>query len=412
MNEKKRKSADPVPTRKSRNLTETYLESVRPPTSGRLSLRDGNPPGFGVSVTANGVKSFVLDYRIFHRKRRMTLGRWPELTVEEARDAATHARKDVRENRDPLLTKHQSRDMRTVHELAADYLSKYAEPYKRESSVDDDRTMLATIVRPRIGDYAVAAITREHIQKIHKDLAATPYRANRCLALLSKMFNLAIEWNATNRVWRSDNPALGVKKYPEEKRSRWLDKKEIGGLLKVLDKYPEQKTANAIRLILLTGSRKGEALAAKWADIDFTNRLWRKDSAHTKQKREEFAPLNSDAVKLLKRMRQTAKDTDEFLFPGRIAGRPLEDLKIHWAEIRKLAGLPDVHIHDLRHTYASHLVSTGVPLLTVGKLLGHTQSGTTERYAHIAQAPQRAAAEKFGVIFRHAKKAARKRAAR
>jgi integrase len=156
------------------------------------------------------------------------------------------------------------------------------------------------------------------------------------------MFNLAVEWNATNKVWRSDNPALGVKKYPEEKRSRWLDKKEIGSLLKVLDKYPEQKTANAIRLILLTGSRKGEALAAKWPDIDLKNRLWRKDSAHTKQKREEFVPLNSDAVKLLKRMRKTAKDGDEFLFPGRIADRPLEDLKIHWAEIRKQAGLPNV----------------------------------------------------------------------
>jgi integrase len=409
---KKPKNSDPAPTRPRLRITETYLESVRPPASGRLALRDGNPPGFGVSVTPNGVKSFILDYLIFNRNRRITLGRWPEMTVEQARDAATQARRDVRENRDPLLTKHESRAVRTVHELAADYLTKYAEPYKRASSVDDDRTMLASIVRPRIGDYAVAAVTKEHVQKIHRDLAATPYRANRCLALLSKMFNLAVEWNATNKVWRSDNPALGVKKYPEEKRSRWLDKKEIGSLLKVLDKYPEQKTANAIRLILLTGSRKGEALAAKWPDIDLKNRLWRKDSAHTKQKREEFVPLNSDAVKLLKRMRKTAKDGDEFLFPGRIADRPLEDLKIHWAEIRKQAGLPNVRIHDLRHTYASHLVSTGVPLFTVGKLLGHTQGATTERYAHVAQAPQRAASEKFSVIYRDAKTTTRKRAAK
>jgi integrase len=401
------KNADPVPTR---NLTETYLESVRPPKSGRLSLRDANPPGFGLSVTANGVKSFVLDYRIFKRKRRMTLGRWPEMTLKEARDAATEARRDVRENRDPLQTRNQSREMRTIHNLAADYLSKYAEQYKRKSSVADDRTMLATIVRPRIGDYAVAAITKEQIQKLHQDLAATPYRANRVLALLSKMFNLAIEWNATNRVWRADNPALGVKKYPEEKRSRWLSKKEIGSLLTVLDKYPEQKTANAIRLILLTGSRKGEALAAKWVDIDFTNRLWRKDSAHTKQKREEFVPLNSDAVKLLERMRKTKNG--EYLFPGLASDHPLEDLKTHWSEIRKLAKLPGVRIHDLRHTYASHLVSTGVPLFTVGKLLGHTQTVTTERYAHIGQEPQRAAAEKFGRIFRHAKKTKRKSAAR
>src|ERR1700693_6353334 len=111
------KNADPVPTR---NLTETYLESVKPPTAGRLSLRDSTPPGFGVSITANGIKSYVLDYRIFKRKRRITLGRWPEMTLSEARDRAVEARREVRENRDPLLTKNQSRDLRTVHDLAAE----------------------------------------------------------------------------------------------------------------------------------------------------------------------------------------------------------------------------------------------------------------------------------------------------
>src|ERR1700722_11365974 len=320
------KSADPVPTR---NLTETYLESVKPPISGRLSLRDGNPPGFGVSVTANGVKSYVLDYRIFKRKHRITLGRWPDMTLKEAREEAVAAQRDVRQNHDPLLTRNQSRELRTMHDLASEYLEKHAERYKRPRSVAGDRAML-TMIRARIGDHAVVGISKEHIKKLHADLAATPYRANRVLALLSKMFNLAVEWNTTNKVWRADNPALGVKKYDEEKRERWLNEKEIGQLLTVLDKYPEQNYANAIRLILLTGSRKSEVLQAKWEHIDFENRLWRKPSAHTKQKKQEFVPLSIDAVKVLERMKKTAKPGGEYLFPGRIAGRPLEDLKIHW----------------------------------------------------------------------------------
>jgi integrase len=403
-------NSDPVPTSRKLRITETYLESVRAPQSGRLYLRDANPPGFGVTITRGGVKSFVLDYRIFKRNRRITLGRWPEMTLKDARDAAMEARRSVRQNRDPLWARHQARDTRSVRDLAAEYLEKYATRYKREASVADDRAMIATIVLPRFGNHAVPEITKEHIRKLHSDLSATPYRANRVLALLSKMFNLAIEWNSTNSIWRSDNPALGVKKYPEEKRSRWLSRKELGDLLVALDDHPDQKAANAIRLILLTGSRKGEALAAKWEDIDFTNRLWRKPSAHTKQKRDEFVPLNSDATNLLEALARNRNDN--YVFPGRIPGRPLEDLKAHWAVIRATAKLPGVRIHDLRHTYASHLVSSGVPLFTVGKLLGHTQIGTTERYAHIAQEPQRAAAETFGAIFRHAKTISKKKTAK
>ena len=167
----------------------------------------------------------------------MLLGHWPETSITEARDAAVEARRDVRENRDPLLTRNESRDLRTVHELAQEYLEKHAERYKRESSLDDDRSMLATIIRPKLGDLSVPSVTREHIQKLHADLEATPYRATVFSLCSAKCSTWRFEWHATNPVWCSTNPALGVKMYPEEKRSRWLDEKEIKRLQTVLHSY-------------------------------------------------------------------------------------------------------------------------------------------------------------------------------
>jgi integrase len=377
-------------------ITQKRLSKLPRPATGNKLYFDSEIPGFAVRVTAGGAISFVLSYRIHGRERRYTIGRYPILTLADAREDALELHGDIRAGRDPLDTRTSERDAPTMKDLAHDYFEFYAEKSKRASSLRNDHQMLDNVILPKLGSMRVAAITRRDVEALHASFHGTPYRANRILALLSKMFSLAVQWHAQNPVWRPDNPALGVKKYPEEKRSRWLNKKEIGSLLTILDKYPEQKTANALRLILLTGSRKGEALAAKWDDIDFKNRLWRKHSAHTKQKREEFVPLGSDAIKLLKRMQKT-KDS-EFLFPGRISDHPLENLKTHWSEIRKLAELPTVRIHDLRHTYASHLVSSGTPLAVVGKLLGHTQSQTTARYAHLAESPLRKATDKFGKL--------------
>jgi integrase len=152
---------------------------------------------------------------------------------------------------------------------------------------------------------------------------------------------------------------------------------------------------NAIRLIMVTGCRKGEALTAKWTDFDFARGVWTKPSHHTKQKKVEHVPLNQQALALLESLPRDG----EYLFPGR-TGVHLTDLKGPWAKVSEMAVLTGVRIHDLRHSFASHLVSSGVSLPIVGKLLGHTQPQTTARYSHLADNPLRDAANRFPVVLR------------
>ena len=216
-----------------------------------------------------------------------------------------------------------------------------------------------------------------------------------------------MEWCVTQ------NPAAGIPRFHEEKRKRWLSEDELQRLAVALQEYPDrcvaeahvsekqrkfqrteaQRAMNAIRLSMVTGCRKSEALTAKWCDFDLVRCVWTKPSHHTKQKRREYVPLSEQAVTLLERFPREG----EYVFSGR-AGAHLTDLKGPWAKVCAIAGLTGVRIHDLRHSFASHLVSSGVSLPIVGKLLGHTQPQTTARYAHLADNPLREAANRFPIV--------------
>ena len=146
----------------------------------------------------------------------------------------------------------------------------------------------------------------------------------------------------------------------------------------------------------MTGARLGEALKARWSDIDLERGVWTKPSHHTKQKRTEHIPLSGPALVLLAEMQSKANPTEENLFAGNVTGRPLQDIKKFWKAVITEAGISEYRLHDNRHTHASHLVSSGLSLEIVGRLLGHTNPTTTKRYAHIADSPLRAATERFG----------------
>lgn len=244
---------------------------------------------------------------------------------------------------------------------------------------------------PKLGELKVVEVTHQHIQKLHNQMRDTPYWANRTLALAPKMFQLSVRWGM-----RSDNPARGVKKCLEEKRDRWLSDAELQRLLRALTEHPNQTAANAIRLLLLTGTRIGENLTAKWEDIDLERRVWIKPSHHTKQKRREHLPLSSATTALPSQMQLSNKSTSSWLFPGRDPEQPYKDLKGFWRSITKSAGLENCRVHDNRHTHASHLVSSGLSLPIVGRLLGHTNPSTTQRHAHLADDPLRKAADVIG----------------
>jgi integrase len=198
------------------------------------------------------------------------------------------------------------------------------------------------------------------------------------------------------------------------KTGYWLTVEELQKFREALDKYKDQSAANALRLLLLTGSRASEVLKATWEEFDLQRGVWTKPSHHTKQKKQEHMPLSAPARKLLESI--APRDLTGPLFPGRDGKGQRVSLKRPWVQSCKAAGLaekytvqgkrgpltryrPTLRVHDLRHNFASHLASNGVSLQVVGKLLGHTQASTTMRYAHLQDAPLRNAANQFGRIF-------------
>lgn len=373
-------------------LTKRVVESVTPDSTKRIFLWDTEVTGFCVRIYPSGKKTYFLQYRNKNKKtHKIKLGVHGTTTTELAREKAVKLSLSISVGEDPSVSLPAVKEAtpRTIRDLADEYLRLHAKVKKTLRCYKEDQSFLKDVILKKYGNLPIVHISSFDIQNLHSGLKKTPYRANRVLALLSKMFNLAIQWG-----WRSDNPVKGIEKYQEYKRHRWLDDEELQRLWSTLDSYHNQSIANAVRLLLFTGARRTEALSARWSQFDLEKGVWTKPAHTTKQKRREYLPLSSQALNLLKAMKEEA--TTEHLFPGKIPGEPLKDIKKSWKIISNMAALSNARLHDLRHTHASHLVSSGLSLSIIGKLLGHTQTSTTQRYAHLADAPLRQAAELFG----------------
>jgi integrase len=209
-------------------------------------------------------------------------------------------------------------------------------------------------------------------------------RANRVGEVLRKMFNLAIDWG-----WRADNPANGFYRRVETPRERFLSKAEIDRLAKALDAAEDQRAASIIRICMLTGARVGEVRQARFEQFDLEHCLWSKPAATTKQRRVHRVPISGEVAAIVRQRRLLVPAGSPWLFPGDVPGQPVQELRRFWRTIQKAAQIEDVRIHDLRHTFASLLVSGGASLEMIGKLLGHTQVQTTQRYAHLMEGPLR-----------------------
>jgi integrase len=235
-------------------------------------------------------------------------------------------------------------------------------------------------------------------------------RANRILAVCSKMFSLSLMSKpGENSPWRNaaqGNPCQGIERNHEEGRERYYSKQEIDRIADALSTYLGV-AADCVRLIMLTGCRPAEAMNATWAQFDSEPGYWIKPSAHTKQRKVHKLPLSPPSLELIERLREKRKG--RWVFPGDIADEPLKTIAHVWRHVRKQAQLaPDeqgrnARPYDLRHTFASvGAVSFNLPI--IGKLLGHTQARTTQRYAHLADDPVREAAEKITAVIANAGK--------
>jgi integrase len=373
--------------------------------------------GFGVKVMASGRKTYVVSYYFDGVEREYVIGDSEALTCAEARKKAREVRQKAKDGTDPQGQRVAAREAPTVRELAKraveDHFSKRRPSTRRDVYGDhvDEKGypaggQIAKWIIPTLGGLKVADIRPAHVEALHAKVtkAGSPIRANRCVATLSKMMSLAIRWEYRPE---NTNPCKGaIERNPETKRKRYLSPAELVRLSEALSTHSNQRTADLIRLLTLTGARRGEAMAAKWADIDLEAGIWNKPGSTTKQKTDHHLPLSAPALQLLLRMKEAAEqkaregrsEASPYLFPGRDGTGCLRDIKKSWAALRKAAAIESARLHDLRHTVASVLVSSGASLPLIGAILGHSNPGTTARYSHLYTDPLREAAERVGAI--------------
>jgi integrase len=373
-----------MPIRTAGRLTKTLVDRAE---AGSRAW-DSEVPGFGLRVTDAGTKSFIFQFRSrTNEQGRMVIGRYPSMTVEQARKVAREHRVAVDQGGNPSRDRQGARTAATLRDLATHYCDVYGPDRGLKSqTIKDARSLLDRFALPKFGLRKVGDLTSGDLRAMHNGArkGAGRYQANRLRAVLSRMFTLAIQDGS-----RTDNPCRGVEKFPEDQRWDYFSEQQVPVLLRACDLHHDQHAANAVRLLLFTGARLREVLKAEWVQFDLDAGLWIKPSHHTKTKILHRLHLAPATVKLLQSMRSEGPSS-KLLFPGRDGTKPRCDLKRPWAQILKIADIGHHRRHDLRRTTASFMISTGSDLMTVGKALGQTQASTTQRYAQLFEDVQRA----------------------
>jgi len=369
---------------------------ARKPGSKDSYLWDDELAGFGLKVTPADRKVYLVQYRLGGRKgrvRRVTIGVHGRVTPDQARVEAKRLLGIVAAGGDPAELKQQNTDRPTLGQLIDLFLSEHADAKLKASSATEYRRLSKLYLPVRLKRRFVADLSRNDIARLHLAMRDKPYQANRVLALLSKFFN----W-CEKHGYRPDgsNPCRHIEKFKEQRRERFLSPLELARLGEALAEAEANETTSpyviaALRLLVLTGARLSEILTLKWSYVDFDNTLLRLPDSKTGAK---VIYLNAPALQILTDLPRL--EGNPFVICGRREGARLINLQKPWRRIRKTAGLDDVRIHDLRHSFASVAAGSGQSLPVIGALLGHTQPGTTQRYAHLAADPLRAASDAVG----------------
>lgn len=392
--------------RKRERLTEKLVRDAVPTEGRDYQIFDDDIRGFAVCIYRGGGRAFTLDYRIAGRQRRITFGGWPEWSVSAARERAKQLRRDIDLGHDPLSERDDIRTAPRIQELIERYLREHCVKLS-PTNASDQASMMNKLVAPHWGKRLVTEITKSDVEKLLAKIAEgrarphkanpnnrarklqparpTPIRANRVGEALRKMFNLAVEWGM-----RADNPASSFYRRIENARERFLTKDEIDRLAKALDADEDQRAAGIIRMCLLTGARVGEVRQARFEQFNLELGIWSKPASTTKQRKVHRIPISEDVAAIVRQRQLLVPKGTPWLFPGDVPGQPVREIRRFWRRIQVAAEIGDARIHDLRHTFASLLVSGGASLEMIGKLLGHTQMQTTQRYAHLIDAPLRA----------------------
>ena len=348
--------------------------------------------GFGVRVYPTGTKVYVAQARGPEGPRRVAVGRYGVVHAEQARQRAAKIITRIKAGDEATFKPKKPAGGPTVADLARRYLEEYAAVRCKPKTQETARAAVYKHILPALGKQPLTVVERAQVAEMHQRLCGTPSAANIALRTLSLMYRLAGKWGL---VPEGMNPCRSIAKYPERKRERFLTDKEFTRLGRTLDEVGMRGGATApavaaIRLLMLTGCRKNEILKLRWKDVALDESELRLPDAKTGAR---VVPLSPQAVKILAELPRT--EGNPWVIHGKRPGTHMTELDDAWQTVRARAGLPDVRLHDLRHSFASRALALGESLPMIGKLLGHAQIETTARYAHLSRESVREAAERI-----------------
>lgn len=390
-------------------FTKTALEKLEI-TGNRYSLFDDDLKGFAVRVGSKGDKAFYYVYRAGKGRgaplKWLRLGSFPTISVDRARTLAKEKAAVVTLGADPAQEQNDAKKAPLMREAFELFRQEHVAAKLKKTTNKLYNSLIDQNILPVLGKMKVREVEHRHIAKLHHSLRETPYAANRTFAVISKFFSWA-EKNGYRA--RGSNPALGVEKYKEHKRINFMGAEELSkigdavtaleqnwnnrqAMLERKEKPPKgmavitPQAANVLRLLCLTGARAGEILSLRWGYLDMDMRLARLPDSKTGFK---VLHLPRPALEIL----NTIPEHSDWVFPGGRGNGHMTEVHHAWRLVCKEAGLTGWRIHDLRHAFASVAVNSGHSLPQIGALLGHSQTSTTQRYAHVAENPVHTVAE-------------------
>lgn len=368
------------------NFTKSIIESLPDATKGkRLYFYDTKTRGLGISITHAGTKTFIVYRWVKGKPERITLGRYPDVTIEQARRMAMEANADIARGDNPNDRRRLERAEMTFSAMFSEYLERYAKVHKKSWKGDQDQ------FNRYLKDWSkrkLSNVTKNDIQKLHQLVGRErgTYAANRLLALLSTVFNKAIEYGS----WDKTNPALGIKKFKEKSRDRFLQADELPRFFQAVTEEPNVDMRDYVLLSLLTGARRSNVLSMRWEQINFDRKEWR--IPETKNGEPQTITLSEEALNILTARKLNAKN--KFVFPSNGMQGHITEPKKGWQRILARAGIENLRIHDLRRTLGSWQAKTGASLTIIGKSLNHKSPLTTAIYARLDLDPVRESVEK------------------
>jgi len=362
------------------NFTKATIDSLpNAEVVKRNIYHDTKTPGLQLRITS--VKTFFVNRRMKGgNPERITLGRFPEMTIEQARRKTKEIVHDIAEGMNPAEIKRGRKAELTFSELFAEYIERHSKPSKK--TWDEDVEKYINHIEKPIGKMKLSEISRNEIASIHSSISRKGFAtaANRTLALISSVYGWAISagrWNA--------NPALGIRRNKEKSRDRFIQGDELPRFFQAVAIEENEAIRDYVLLSLLTGARRSNVLAMRWQDINFERAEWRIEV--TKNGTPQTVALSSEAIEILSNRK--AENHAVFVFPGIGKTGHLMEPKKGWKRILERAGIDNLRIHDLRRTLGSWQAKTGASMAIIGKSLNHKNQNTTAIYARLDLDPVR-----------------------